>query len=124
MVFKAEDAAKAAMTGARRLRSDNTPDQRPDVEAFIHDTLHYASSFASQYEGDGSRFHTQSIEAAAKYDALIAYIKALEARQVKLEAEIRRRWVNSLVKQGAAFDSATRNVASRPVLDSDGEGNG
>ena len=53
--------------------------------------------------------------------ALIAYIKALEARQEKLEAEIRRRWVNSLVKQGAAPDSATRNVASRPVLDNDRE---
>ncbi len=54
--------------------------------------------------------------------ALIAYIKALEERQVKLEAEVRRRWVNSLIKQGAAPDSAARNVASRPVLDSDGEG--
>ncbi len=59
-----------------------TPDKRPDVEgiaAFIRGTLHHASSFASQYEGDGSVFHIKSIEAYDKLPALIAYIKALEA---------------------------------------------
>ena len=91
-------------------RRSPTPNKRPDVEGMEARVKAGSVGFLAHARED--------------ITALIAYIKALEARQVKLEAEIRRRWVNSLVKQGAAFDSATRNVASRPVLDSDGEGDG
>lgn len=98
----------------------NTPDKRPDVEGIEA----RAENLRVCEHCNCVLADLVAIAKPSDTKILIAWIEALEARQVKLEAEIRRRWVNSLVQQGAAPESATRNVAGRPVLDSDGGGDG